>query len=183
MANMEKRVYVLNEPRIFEELEKNRIHAAFVEDREEWETAKKHALVMVVNPSTQNIEHMNPMICLDEYRELVRGIIIEKEPPPVPGRPWQPATMIRCNPDAAEHTRTEKLALFTKRLLHLSQKIHTEGFSVDATLAHVSQTVRSALVRKLKTERKGIRDHKEIILACRFCAREPYLKSILKRGE
>src|SRR3989338_7525003 len=93
------RVFVFNEPALRDELIENRVRGAtLVQSQKDWDDALKQALVIVINPNTENLD-WNPMVFLGMYRELIRSILLDKEAPPLK-RPWQPATLVRCDPKA-----------------------------------------------------------------------------------
>lgn len=174
---MSSRIFVLNEPAVHEHLHKHKILSKLVLDEATWLEAQKEALVMIINPSNTSNFALNPAMFMHEYRDLVRSILLEKAEAPLPKRPWQPAMMVRLDPEeiAQISTLRQRFArLFT------AERIHTEGFSVTASLKNLADIVRTGLQRKLVAEKAARKSKKRIQLATWHCKKEPYLKYILQ---
>ncbi|HLD71170.1 MAG TPA: hypothetical protein VI873_00965 [Candidatus Peribacteraceae bacterium] len=166
------RVFVFNEPALQQELLENRVRGAtLVQSQKDWDDALKQALVLVMNPNTENPD-WNPMVFLAMYRELVRGILMDKEPPPLEKRPWQPATLVRCDPKAIP----KRSGMFRWN----KQPQDMEKFSIDVTIDALAATVRRALARKIVAEKYAFEKKRKLVLASWHCPKEPYLKEMLR---
>lgn len=166
------RVFVFNEPVLRDELIENRVRGAtLVQSQQDWDDALKQALVVVINPNTENLD-WNPMVFLGLYRELVRSILIDKESPPLK-RPWQPATLVRCDPKAVRQKGT--LQRWWQK-----QPPDMEKFSMNVTIDELAKTVRTALARKIVAEKSAFEKGRRLVLASWHSPREPYLKRLLK---
>ena len=166
------RVFVFNEPALQQELLENRVRGAtLVQSQKDWDDALKQALVLVMNPNTENPD-WNPMVFLAMYRELVRGILLEKAEPPMPKRPWQPATIIRCDPKAVP----KKIGIFRWR----KPPPEMEKFSIDVTIDQLAATVRRALAHKIVAEKSAFEKGRKLVLASWHSPKEPYLKEMLR---
>lgn len=184
------RVFVIHEERIATFLEQKGVHVKLLTQRPEWPEAEANGLVIIVNPSSDFDVHnplvINPFLCLHQYHELIRNIFLEKSPPP--RSPWQPAALIRCDPESHPrsfverlHLRPRILANDARWLFGQPQHIHLEGFSADVLLQDLVKAVRHTLARKFRAEREAKRKNQIVVAGSKVCGREPYLKPLLRR--
>ena len=118
------RIFIINDPDIAEALRSsNEIDESFghLERHQDWLKVRERGEIFVVNTAGRNAaQKLNPIVCIEEYRSLVRDALMRDEPP-VPlehNAIWQPATWFDCDADNPTLTEEEifKRTSFVHRL-------------------------------------------------------------------
>ncbi|MBU2213149.1 hypothetical protein KKC44_03640 [Patescibacteria group bacterium] len=117
-------IFVINDPDIAVALELSyEMDQPFehLQRHQDWLKVRERGGIFIVNTAGRNAaQKLNPIVCIEEYRSLVRDALMRDEPP-VPleyNAIWQPATWFDCDVDNPSLTEEEifKRTSFVHRL-------------------------------------------------------------------
>ncbi|MBU0766315.1 hypothetical protein KKF55_00815 [Patescibacteria group bacterium] len=107
------RIFIINDPVIAEELD-GKIDEPFehIDRHSDWLNVCERGEIFIVNTSGKNASvGLNPLMCIDEYHDLVLEVLTKNEPPTslAADEVWQPATWLDCDTESPHLSRKERL--------------------------------------------------------------------------